>query len=59
MEVRVGEAVGLLCAGLGAAAGGTAVTAGKVLRTISAGVPAIRKAVSTVPRPCPPGQWPA
>lgn len=49
LEVRVGEAAGLLCAGLGA----VVVSAGKALEgAVSAGVPAIRKAVSSVPRPC-------
>lgn len=53
LEMRVGEAAGLLCAGLGAVVARAAVAAGKALEgAVSAGVPAIRKAVSTVPQPC-------
>lgn len=57
-EVRAGEAGALLRAGLGVAAGVPAASAGVPDGTVSAGAPAIRKAVGTVARPCHTAQWP-
>lgn len=48
LEVCASEAAELLCVGLRAAAGVTAVTAGKVAAVLlSPGIPATRRAIST------------
>lgn len=56
LEVSAGEAAGLLSAGLAVAvARTTVVPAGEVLEgAVTVGVPAIRTAISSVPRLCRP-----
>lgn len=57
LEVCASEAAELLCAGLRAAAGVKAVSAGKVAAVLlSPGVPATRRAISTISSPATCGQ---